>query len=65
MFVCDKAKKAYVQNLQVCVYLKVVEKDGAICRHGKLNVSQLFNWKYLVPLGCKCTSGWISVSKGF
>lgn len=52
MSVCDKAKKAYLQNLQVYVYLKAVEKDGGICRHNKLNVSQLFNWKDLEPSGC-------------
>lgn len=63
--VCDKAKKAYLQTLQVCVYLRAVEKDRVICRHGKLDVSQLFDWKDLVPSGSMCTSGWISVSKGF
>lgn len=47
--VWDKAKKAYLQNLQVCVCLKVVGKDRVICRHGKLNVSQPFKCKDLVP----------------
>lgn len=65
MSICDKAKKAYLQIFQVYVYLKVVEKDGVICRHKKLNVSQLFNWKDLEPSGYNCTSAWISVSKGF
>lgn len=61
----DKAKKAYLQNLQICVYLKVVEKDEVTYSHGKLNVSQLFDWNDLVPSGCKCTHGWISFSMGF
>lgn len=50
MSVWDKAKKAYLQNLHVCVCLKVVGKDGVICRHGMLGMCpNPFKCKDLVP----------------